>query len=258
MTGTTHRVARWSIAAAGVMLGLLALYLSIFVLPYPLFPHLEHAGFHVDSDHEIPPAFEAVLDDARRRVDAMELFHGQTPPRLFVCRSHRLFGFYVRTAGKRHAGQGLVISIAGNAFFSQPTIDAIARRSVARPHRSRLEGSWAAAIAHAVAHDLMTSRLGDRGARRLPVWNAEGYADCAANPVDHASDVELRRRIARWLDDDTWQGPTGGIDRRHFGWQLLVEYLTTIEGRTFRGLIDPSLTESGSRSRMLAWYDRTR
>jgi hypothetical protein len=258
MAGTIRRVAKWALWALGVVLVLIALYLSVFFLPYPLFRnHLEHAGFSVYSDREIPSDFEAVLDDARRRVDAMELAPDRRPPRLFVCQSQRLFAFYVRAAGLRHTGQGLLISVAGNAFFSQTTINRVARRNGARPHHSRLEGSWAAAIAHEVAHDRMFAELGFRDARRLPAWKSEGYADYSANLAAARSDpnFDLRHRITILLDDSSWQGPTGPVDRRHFGWQLLVDYLVTVEGHTFAELIDPSLTEQHARARMMAWYD---
>ena len=94
MTGTIRRMARWALWGLGAVLLLIVLYLSVFFLPYPLFPHhLEHAGFSLYSDREIPGGFETVLDDARHRVDAMELDRGRTAPRLFVCRSQRLFAF---------------------------------------------------------------------------------------------------------------------------------------------------------------------
>ena len=75
-------------------------------LPYPLFPHhMEHAGFSVYSDGEISEDFELVLEDARLRVEGMELYRGEATYRIFVCRSQPLFGAINKLAGKRRAAR---------------------------------------------------------------------------------------------------------------------------------------------------------
>ena len=111
MRPSARRIAKWCSGALATIVVLLALDLSVLFLPHPLFPHhLEHAGFSAYSDRAIPKEFDLVLEDARRRVEAMPLYRGGTLPRVFVCRSQRRFAFLVRMAGKRHAGQGLLIS----------------------------------------------------------------------------------------------------------------------------------------------------
>ena len=250
-------IAKWSLWGLAVLVVLSALYLSVFFLPYPLFPHhLEHAGFSVYSDGEIPEGFALVLEDAQRRYEAMELFRGQAPPRIFVCRSQRLFVFFIKWAGKRHVGQGLLISVAGNAFFSDAMIKNIGRRNRGRPEHSRLEGSWAAAIAHEVAHHLVFSEVGFRKARRIPVWKAEGYADYQANLAPATADpsYDLRSRIRLMLDDKFWRSPTGFVDRRHFRWHLLVEYLVAVKGLTFAELMEEGVTEENTRVEMMGWF----
>ncbi len=68
-----RKIAKWALWGLAVVVVLFGLYLSVFFFPYPLFPHhIEHAGFNVYSDREIPEGFEVVLADARRRVEAME------------------------------------------------------------------------------------------------------------------------------------------------------------------------------------------
>jgi hypothetical protein len=233
------------------------MYLSLFFLPYPLFPHhLEHAGFSVYSDREIPEKYELILEDARRRVEAMELYRGAPDVRIFRCESKRLFAALNRLAGKRHYGQALVISIAGNAFFSETVIEAVGQRHGGRPEHSRLEGSWPAAIAHEVAHDLVFAEVGYREARRIPVWKAEGYADYQAHLAASTSDPDdrLRNRIAYLLDDDNWRPPATPFDRRHFRWHLMVEYLFSERGFTFADLMGEQVTEGSVRAEMMAWY----
>jgi hypothetical protein len=252
-----RRIAKWIVRTGIAIVVLIGAYLSVFFLPYPLFPHhLEHAGFSVYSDREIPPDFVPILDEARVRLETMELYCGDNPPRIFVCRSQRLFDFINRWAGKRHSGQGLLISLAGNAFFSGPRIAEVADRHGDGLTRSRLAGSWPAAICHETAHHLVFKHLGLFGIRGLPVWKAEGYADSQANlpPAALDSEDDLRARIALVLDDASWIGPTATIDRRHFRWQTLVEFLATVRGVTFDRLRDPELTEELAMADMTAWY----
>ena len=257
MNTRIRQVAKWGAVALAVVFLVFGLYLSVFFLPYPLFPHhLEHAGFSVYSDGKIPEDFERVLEDARIRVEGMELYRGAKDLRIFFCRSQPRFALLNKLAGKRHFGQALVISVAGNAFFSEEGIDLIGRRNGGRPEHSRLEGSWSAAIAHEVAHDLVFSELGYRKAREMPVWKSEGYADYSANLASAASDpdYDFRGRVRRLLDDNSWRSPVKPFDRRHFRWHLLVEYLCAVKGLRFAELLNEELTEDGAWSEMMAWY----
>ena len=252
-----RRIVKWFLWGLAVVVVLFGLYLSVFFFPYPLFPHhMEHAGFSVYSDGEISEDFRLVLEDARRRVEAMKLYRGEAPPRVFVCRSQRLFVFFIKMAGKRYVGQGLLISVAGNAFFSEMMIESVRQGNRGRPVHSRMQGSWAAAIAHEVAHDLIFSELGFRQARRMPVWKSEGYADYSANLASTAADpnYDLRSRVELLLDDDFWQTGAGFVDRRHFRWHVLVEFLCAKKGSTFAELMDAAVTEERARAEMMGWY----
>jgi len=252
-----RQVVKWCLVAFAVVVALFALYLSVFFFPYPLFPHhMEHAGFSVYSDREIPRDFERILDETRSRVAGMELYRGAKDLRIFVCRSQRLFVFINKLAGKGRGVQALVISVAGNAFFSEKVIESVGQRNGGRPLHSRLEGSWSAAIAHEVAHDLVFSEVGYGKARRIPVWKSEGYADFSANLASAAADpdYDFRSRIGLLLDDDSWQSTMGLIDRRHFRWHVLVEFLCSVKGLTFEDLMDGSVTEESAEAEMMSWY----
>jgi hypothetical protein len=252
-----RRLLRWGAWTLGAIVALLGLYLSVFFLPYPLFPHhAEFAGFSVYSDREIPQDLEFVFDDARRRVDAMELARDAALPRIFICRSQRLFAFLIRLAGKRHAGQGLLISAAGNSFLSETGIESVARRSGGRPAHSRLQGSWSAAVAHEVAHHVIYAELGFKRVRRIPAWKSEGYADYAANVASAMSDpdYDFQSRIRLLLDEEFWERPSGPVDRRHFRWHVIVEYLFAVKGLEFSELLDATVTEGSAWNEMMAWY----
>jgi len=252
-----RRIGKWGAVALAMVIALFGLYLSVFFFPYPLFPHhMEHAGFSVYSDREIPEDFELILEDARRRAEAMELYRGAKELRIFVCRSQRLFVLINKLAGKGHGGQALVISVAGNAFFSEAVIESVGLRNGGRPAHSRLEGSWSAAIAHEVAHDLVFSEVGYRKARRIQVWISEGYADYSANLASAGADLsyDFRSRIGLFLDDNSWQSAGAFVDRRHFRWHVLVEFLCSVKGLTFADLMDEGLTEESARAELMAWY----
>jgi hypothetical protein len=248
---------KWVVVALAVIIVLFGLYLSVFFFPYPLFPyHADYVGFSVYSDREIPKDFNLVLEDARFRVEGMELYRGSNDVRIFVCRSQRLFVLLNKLAGKSHAGQALVISAAGNAFFSEAGIEAIGQRNGAHPLHSRLQGSWSAAIAHEVAHLQMGSAIDARGQGGLAPWKSEGYADYAANLASAAADPDYAfgERVKYLLDDAHWRPPVTTFDRRHFRWHLLVEYLCSVKGLTFADLMAEGVTEESARAEMMAWY----
>jgi hypothetical protein len=228
---TLRRLMKWGAWTLGAIVALLGLYLSVFFFPYPLFPHhAQFAGFSVYSDREIPADLEPVFADARRRVEMMELYRGAPPLRVFM--------------------------VAGNAFLSEAGIRAVGRRNRGHPAHSRLEGSWSAAVAHEVAHHLVFEELGFKKTRMMPAWKSEGYADFMANRASTASDsdYDFGDRIKLLLDDDSWRHPTGSVDRRHFRWHLLVEYLYAVKGFGFSDLLDETVTEPNTRNEMMAWY----
>lgn len=252
-----RKLVRWIALAVGAIVLLVGLYLSVFFLPYPLFRHhTTGAGFSVYCDREVPEGFGPVLEEARRRVEAMPLYRGSPLPRIFVCRSQRLFELLVKLAGKRHAGQGLLISAARNMFLSEHGIATVARRNAEGPTHSRLEGSWSEAIAHEVAHQLMTDELGFRRMRGVPAWKAEGYADYSAalGELERDRSSDLASRVEVLLDDEAWRGATARIDRRHFRWQLEVEYLCSVRGLDLTSLLAPDITEEEARREMMGWW----
>jgi hypothetical protein len=94
---------------------------------------------------------------------------------------------------------------------------------------------------------------------RIPVWKSEGYADHQANLAAAADPgYDLRGRIELLLDDDSWRSAMGFVDRRHFRWHVLVEYLCAVEGLGFRDLMAGSVTEESARARMMAWYSTSK
>lgn len=249
----------------GAFVGLLApaaALCTLIVFPHPLFPHRRpSASIDLRSDEPLGPSTDQALRAAHHRILAMPLHLPHERYELFLCHSeriYRLFAFLTRTPPFT---QGLIVSSAtGTVVLSAPGIRRMRERTGGEPAHSRLEGTLDAAIAHEVAHLQVRRRLGLRRSVALPPWKSEGWADYSAHRGNLRSDPGggLAARVAALLDNDAWRGPMSSVDRRHYGWQLLVEYLVDVEDMSFDGLIAEGLTEAACRSRLLAWYARSR
>jgi len=244
------------------MLAPLTALCALVVFPHPLFPHRRlSTSVDLRSDEPLGPATDEALQAAHRRILAMPLHRPAEHYELFLChreRLYRLFAFLTRTPPFT---QGLIVSSAtGTVVLSAPGIRRMRARTGGEPVHSRLEGTLDAAIAHEVAHLQVRGRLGLRRSTALPPWKSEGWADYSAHRANLGSDPRggLAARVAVLLDDDVWRGPMSSADRRHFGWQLLVEYLADVEGMSFDGLVADGVTEAACRSRLLAWYSGSR
>ena len=186
----------------------------------------------------------------------MELYDEGASHKVFLCQSQRMYAFFSFLTRKPAHTQGLVLTAPGNIILSGPGMRSMAERSGGRPRHSRFEGSLAGAIAHEVAHMQVAATVGSRRVWSLPFWKNEGYAEYAANLAMIRSDGEydLRRRVELLLDDDFWQPPLRPVDRRHFRWQVLVEYLCGEQEYGFEELIADSVIEESAMDELLLWY----
>ena len=67
-------------------------------------------------------------------------------------------------------------------------------------------------------------------------------------------DYGFKRRVELLIDEDSWRSATGFVDRRHFRWHLLVEYLVAVKGLTFAELMEEGVTEENTRVEMMGWF----
>ena len=249
---------RW-LAGTGVGLFLMAAALcALVVFPYPLFPHPTSLG-SIDLRSDVPPGpdIAEALRAAHRRVLAMPLHLPNERYEIFLAHSERLYPSFTFLARKPSSTQGLILSSAtGTVVLSLPGIRRMRQRSGGEPVRSRFEGTLDAAIAHEVGHLQARRRLGFRGYLALPAWKSEGWADYAAHRGHLRSDPRggLTARVALLLDEDAWPVPLSRVDRRHYEWHVLVEYLVEVEGMSFDTLMDDGVAEKPCRARLRAWY----
>jgi hypothetical protein len=239
-----------------VVAAVAVLYLSVLVFPQPFFGHRRaFQGFTVSSDAELPADLEATFRDVDERTRAMELYRDGEHYRIFLCRSQKLYTLFARLVRRRADTQGMVLSLVGNMFLSEPGMRAMRDRAGGSPRHSRFEGSLAGAIAHEVAHLQMTAELGLRRMRAVPFWIQEGYAEYAAYraPARADPDYNLPDRVRLLLDDEAWSPPLRPVDRRHFRWQLLVTFLCDIRGHRFTDLADSPPTEESTWTDLQSW-----
>jgi hypothetical protein len=248
---------RAGLRRAAIGLGLpAAVGFLLLLFPYPLFPHTrEVGGLRLHSDAELGPEVDTAMRDAWQRVLAMELHRPDARYTLFLCRSERLYRLYCRLTRTPPVTQGLIVSsLTRTVILSATGIQRMRQRTGGDPPHSRFEGSLAAAIAHEVAHLQAASAVGPRRNRSLPPWKSEGWADYSAHRARILEDTshDLARRVELLRDDARWGGPYPSIDRRHFRWQLLVEFLVDVKGSRFADLVEDGVTEDD------AWAELTR
>jgi hypothetical protein len=106
-----------------------------------------------------------------------------------------------------------------------------------------------------MAHHLVRLEIGFAAAKKIPVWKSEGYADYQANLSVAAADpkFDYRSRVELLVDDNAWPSH---IDRRHFSWHVLVEFLCSIKGLDFSDLMDEAVTEEAAQSELMAWFQK--
>lgn len=252
-------IVRWTLRGLAAIAVLAGLYVGALAFPRPLFAHsARFDGFTVYADRPLTEEAGRMVDEARRRVAAMERARSGGPHRVFLCADPRLYSVFTFLTRRSSNSLGIGLWALNTIYVNETKV----QRMVAaggRPRHSRFEGSAAEVIAHEIAHFNAIETLGLRPAVRLPLWKQEGYAEYQANLAATRDDpgYDFAARVALLLDDGFW-GPGNTVARRYYGWQLLVEFLGDIEGMGLPEIADDAVTESEARSRMLAWYEARR
>lgn len=255
MRPSRRTIARWALRLLLAAVVAAVAYVAVIVFPSPLFAHEATFGtYRVYSDEVIPPGFDRVIDDLDRRLHAMEHAPPEASQRIYLCgpRSYAMFAFLLR---KDPDSLAIGVSAANGSFVSLERVRLFAARNRGRFRHSRFEGNLAEVVAHEVAHFNSVHALGYRAHLGQPMWKSEGWAEYQANLAAIRADpgYDLVRRVDLLLDDRVW-GRGSGIARSLWESQLLVEYLGEIEGYRLEDLVEETVTETGTRRRMLAWY----
>jgi hypothetical protein len=258
MSSPIRILGTWVVRIGIVLLCLVLIDVAILAFPYPFFSHSQRYNeFTVYSTGPIPEDFERIIGDVRQRARGMEYGRPGSGGRVFICGEDRLYSLFAFLTRKSSNSMAIGLKVFKTIFIRDSRIKRIAANESGKIYHSRFEGNYAGIIAHEIAHFTMIDELGFRKALAMPVWKSEGYADYQANRASIRSDEDYRLldRISL-LEDDAWWGYRTSIARKLFEWQVIVEYLSEIEGYGLRELIAESVTEAGSRERMLGWYGK--
>lgn len=249
------KVGKWVLWLGLILVAVISLWIGTLVFPTPLFAYeARYGSFRVFSDEPIPADFGAVIEDADRRIAAMEHEPPDASQRVYLCNSQSRYDFFAFLARKDSRSLAIGLGVANETFVSMPRVRRFAATNQGRLRHTRFEGNVAEVVAHEVAHFNSVHALGYRRHLALPVWKSEGWAEYQANiaALRADPDYDLGRRIEQLLDDGSWG--SASLARDLWEWQLLAEFLGEIEGYTLADLAREEVTLASTRERMLAWH----
>lgn len=247
---------KWGLRLILALLVLAALYLLPVLYPTPLFAHQARFGdYRVYSDEPIPGDLSEVVDDAARRLAAMEHVPERSGTRIYLCGSRKRYAFFAFLTRKNPDTLAIGLAVANEMFVSMSRVREFRERNRGRFRHTRFEGNLAEVIAHEIAHFNSVQAMGYRPHLAQPVWKSEGWAEYQANLAAIRGDpsYDLRARIDLLLDDRIWSGGTG-VARDLWEWQLLVEFLGELKGYRLAELVRDEVTLPWARRQMMAWY----
>lgn len=256
MNSKMRSTLKWGGRALVALALILAIPISALAFPYPFFEHSGKFGHCVVySDEEWFPGFDAVMRDVNMRLESVDLLPAGSENRIFLCRSQKRYSTLARISRVNPNVQGFNLSIFGNTFVSVPRVDYTRMVSGGLPRYGVREGDLAHVIAHEVIHDLCQNRIGFINYLRLPVWKREGYAEygAVAGAIRRAGGPGLKERIPVLLNDCNWYGPED-YAKEYYRGELLVEYLSDIEGLTFEQIMSDDVVLNEAHERMMKWY----
>jgi hypothetical protein len=227
------------------------------VFPTPLFAHDARFGdYRVYSDEPIPDEFGRVIDDAARRVAAMEHEPYRGAPRVYLCNSRGRYDFFAFLLRKNSESLAIGLTVANEMFISMSRVREFREQNRGLLRHTRFEGNSAEVIAHEIAHFNSVRALGFREHVAQPVWKSEGWAEYQANisAIRDDPDYDLVERI-EWLLEDRYWGDKHSVARDLWEWQILVEFLGEVKGYRLADLSRDEVTLFSAREQMMNWYE---
>jgi len=238
------------------LVGFVGLYVGIIVYPTPLFDHAaSYDGFRVYSDEPIPADFAGVIEDALRRIEAMDPTFPTAGHRVYLCNSQKKYAFFALLLRKSPESLATVLSVPNELFVSLTRVRLFAEMNRGQLRHTRFEGNLSEVIAHEIAHLGSQAALGYSAHNSLPWWKSEGWAEYQANlaPIQADPTYDLRKRIDLLFDDSPWAGRPP-VARSQWESQLLVEFLSGVKGYGLTDLIRDDVTLPSARQEMMEWY----
>jgi hypothetical protein len=243
-----------------VILVLFAVQVSILAYPQ-MFVHnkVESGTITLYYDGAPNADLEQLAWMVDQRLQGCGYYDSTRADRVFLIHSDGIYDILVRLSLLHGRPQGFNLSLFGNSFVSVSRVRALGESSGGLPRFSIWEGDLAHTIAHEVAHQYVTDRLGRGVWRRLPHWKREGMVEYLANigVIRQDTSATIPNRLDVLNNDHVWRATQGwsdkGWDRIHYEAGLLIEFLIDIQGYILEDVIAESVTDVDTRAAMLVW-----
>lgn len=212
------------------LLLLAAVYLLLWLFPQPLFAHSrQYSNLTLYSRSPLPENTDAILEKTDRLLASSELYSTNTPRRIFVCNSYKLY--WLLTFGQRHSFGCSFGATSKNVFIPKAdfTNDLVLQEKWnAADSRKR---NLSAVMAHEITHVMIAEYLGRVSywrLRRTAAWLDEGYCDYIARSSSNSFDDGVRLVL------ETPYG-TGGLS--YFRSRLMVAELLNEQHLSVKALL---------------------
>ncbi|MFQ5453287.1 MAG: hypothetical protein ACE5D6_03775 [Candidatus Zixiibacteriota bacterium] len=207
------------------------------------------------SDVDITQKLNDIIPDVNLRLKEVDFLVSGKKSKIFICYNQKLFNFYARLAFQYPKIQGFVISFLNNFYLSNENIQHCGIISRGLPRYVKRQGNLGHVLAHELVHKYIYNNLGFWTNRKLPFWKNEGYAEYGAHiyHIKNDSTISLVSRIEELLNYRIWMNHDK-IVKDTYQWELMIEYLTELQGYDFSDIMHDSVTLDKTYSEMIQWY----
>lgn len=255
-----RKVRKWSLWIVVILLVLLSLPVTLLAYPQILVHNRVESGTVVlYYDGEPSPAMQELATAVDTRLGGCKYYDATRSDRVFYFHSQKLYSLFARLSLQTPRAQGFSLAIFGNSFVSHPRVTDLAKRRADPPRYSIREGDPVHTIAHEIAHQYISDRIGRSRWQALPHWRREGLPEYIANigAIRQDSAASLPTRYAILVDDSHWDGSrTRDWSRIHYEAELLVEYLLDVEGLSLEEILPDSVTSDDVMGRLTSWCEQ--
>lgn len=257
MNRTIRTIGKWGLRLFLVVCFIEVLHITTLAFPYPLFLHkLEIDTLTMYSDQQIDSSMTDVLRDVQLRIEEIQIREPGQQHRIFLCQNQKLYSFISFLARMHPAAQGVMLSLFDNLFISQPNIDRVRGRNIYNFKHSHMDGNMAQVISHEIVHGCIKNQIGWWAQHSAPRWKQEGYCEYAST-IAHArndSMYDFPWRVKKLLENRHPDIPAHSMF--YYQSQMLIEYLSEIEGMRFTEIMDEGITEQETLDKLRRWYGK--
>lgn len=244
---------RWFGIVIGGIVAIILIDIVILAMPGPFFPEKkQYRSMTVYSELPFDKEVDLIINEVFKRLDAVPIYDPARKYNLCLCSTQQKFTFFARLT--RRANRIMGFSLLGSAFVNIDFINEMAVRTGGQPRYSAREGSIVHVVTHELMHGYITDVYGRSASRTLPEWKTEGYCEYGVNQLVASRDTgySIQERIDIYLDDSQWNA-IAEVQRPHYLWGLMMEYLINVRGCDFEKVMADSVTKEDIYQAMMDW-----